>query len=102
MDAYIYENILCKPIIFDKIIHFINNDSKINFITSQKFLFEHYLTTIKEYTIKFNENSDRDFSYILEKINLIYPNLQILTLDLKNTNEIKYDKDTKKIIPNNI
>ena len=58
MDTYIFENILCKPIVFDKIIHFVNNDSRINFILSNTLLFKHYLTTIKEYTIKFNENID--------------------------------------------
>ena len=113
MDICNYENILCKPIMFDKIINFINFDSKINFITSQKFLFYHYLTTIKEYKLEFNENlKEEEFCKILDKINEVYPNLQKLTLDLKNTKEINYDniklkefKYIKKLniynIPNN-
>ena len=82
MDTCNYENILRKSIMFDRIINFINFDSKINFITSQKFLFYHYLTTIKEYKLEFNENlKEEEFCKILDKINEVYPNLQKLTLD---------------------
>ena len=92
MEVYNFENILKIPLIFDNIFKYLDYDSKKKFIVSKKTLFIHYLSTIKEYEIIFNENiTNNELCNIIDKIKNYYPNLQIIKFDLKNTNGINYD-----------